>query len=146
MDKPNWGCPECGSTDIIQHVTMDATRRGRFRELNGGWAFDGEEEVDRDSLDLSDEGEFECQDCSATFDKPARVRQGGGIRLALKVSGTAFRLDDKGVERELDDDFCARFEIICADQEQVVRLFDTLRLFLEGVVGSAQAGPGRQVA
>jgi hypothetical protein len=146
MDKPKWGCPSCGSADIIQHVMMDATRRGTFRELNGGWAFDGEDEVDRDSLDLSDEGDFECEDCGATFEKPARIREEPGIRLALRVHGEAFQPGDHGVEQELEDDLSARFEVVCDDKEQVQRLFDTLRLFLEGVVGSTHAGPGWKVA
>ena len=146
MEKPKWGCPECGSPDVTQHVTMDATRGGRFRELNGSWTFDGEDEVDRDSLDVSDEGEFECEDCGATFQKPARIREEPGIRVTFELSGDAYRPGEHGIEKELYLDLGARFELLCADEEQVRRLFETLRLFLEGVVGAAQAGTGRRVA
>ncbi|MBI5486489.1 MAG: hypothetical protein HY905_04075 [Deltaproteobacteria bacterium] len=146
MEKPKWGCPECGSTEVTQHVTMDATRSGRFRELNGSWTFDGEDEVDRDSLDLSDEGEFECADCGATFERPARIREEPGVRVTFKVSGDAYEPGEHGIEKDLDIDLNTRFEVVCADQEQVKRLFETLRLFLEGVAGAAQAGTGRKVA
>ena len=146
MEKPRWGCPECASADVTQHVTMDATRSGRFRELNGSWTFDGEAEVDRDSLDLSDEGEFECADCGATFERPARIREEPGIRVTFEVSGDAHEPGEHGVEKDLDIDLNTRFEVLCADQEQVKRLFETLRLFLEGVAGAAQAGTGRKVA
>ena len=140
MDKPKWGCPECGNGEIIQHVTMDATRRGRFRELNGSWTFDGDDEVDRDSLDLSDEGAFECEACSETFERPARIRDEPGIRVTFEVSGAAFEHGEHGVEKELDLDLGARFEVLCADQDQVRRLFDTLRLFIKGVAESSGAG------
>ncbi len=140
MEKPKWGCPDCASTEVIQHVTMDATRSGRFRELNGSWAFDGEDEVDRDSLDLSDEGEFECSDCGADFEKPARIREEPGIRVTFEVSGEAYESGEHGIEKELDLDLGARFEVLCKDEEQVRRLFETLRLFLKGVTESAQAG------
>jgi hypothetical protein len=146
MEKPTWGCPECGSDEVFQHVTMEATRGGTFRQQNGSWTFDGEEEVDRDSLDLADEGEFECGSCGETFKQPSRVRHDDGIRVALKVTGTAYRPDDNGVEQELDDDLCARVEVVCTDREQAKRLFETLRLFLQGVVGTAQAGAGQRVA
>ena len=140
MERPKWGCPECGSADVTQHVTMDATRSGRFRELNGSWTFDGEDEVDRDSLDLSDEGEFECADCGATFERPARIREEPGIRVTFEVSGDAHEPGEHGVEKDLDLDLSTRFEVLCPDQEQVKRLFETLRLFLKGVTESAQAG------
>jgi uncharacterized Zn finger protein len=140
MDKPRWGCPECGSTDVTQHVTMDATRRGRFRELNGSWTFDGDDEVDRDSLDLSDEGDFECEACGDAFEKPARIRDEPGVRVTIEVSGSAYEPGEHGIEKEVDLDLGARFEVLCGDQDQVRRLFDTLRLFFKGVAETAQAG------
>ena len=140
MERPKWGCPECGGLEVIQHVTMDATRTGRFRELNGSWTFDGEDEVDRDSLDLSDEGEFECEACGETFEKPARIREQPGIRVELSVSGDMFEPGDHGVEQEIDDGFSARFEVECVDKEQAARLFETLRLFVRSVAGSKSGG------
>jgi predicted RNA-binding Zn-ribbon protein involved in translation (DUF1610 family) len=133
-----WGCPECGSTDIVQHVKLTATRGGKFRSAgNGAWEFDADDEYDRDSIDVDDEGEFECEDCGEEFDKPARVRQ-GGIRLALRVQGEAFKPDDKGVEQEIEDDLSARFEIECADEAEAKRLFAMFRMFVGSVAGSAK--------
>jgi predicted RNA-binding Zn-ribbon protein involved in translation (DUF1610 family) len=138
MDKPTWGCPECGATDIVQHVKLDATREGTFRPDGNGWAFECNDEYDRESVEVSDEGEFECSSCGEAFERPSRVRQGTGIRLALKVSGAAFLPDENGVEQAMDDDFSSRFEVACADKEQVTRLFETLRLFLKGVSDAAR--------
>ena len=139
MDKPTWGCPDCGSTEIIQHVKLSATRDGTFRPDGNGWEFDASDEYDRDSVEVDDEGEFECSRCGETFNTPARVREGAGIRLALTVRGKAFKPDEHGVEQEIGDNLSATFEIECADETQARRLFETLRLFLEGVVGSARA-------
>lgn len=144
MDKPTWGCPGCGSADLMQHVKLDATREGRFRATADGWTFETDDEFDNDTIKLTSEGEYECMRCGETFDKPARVRQGTGIRLALKVSGAAFQPDENGVEQELDDDFSARFEVIVADKAQVQSLFETLRLFVKGI--SQSAGGGREAA
>jgi hypothetical protein len=140
MDKPTWGCPDCGSTDIVQHGKLDATREGAFRPDGNGWAFESKDEYDRESVEVSDEGEFECSTCGETFDKPSRVRQGAAIRLALKVSGAAFQPDENGVEQAMDDDYCAKFEVTCADKEQVRRLFETLRLFVKSVADSTPGG------
>ncbi|MBI5500817.1 MAG: hypothetical protein HY907_11285 [Deltaproteobacteria bacterium] len=108
--------------------------------MNGSWTFDGDDDVDRDSLDLSDEGEFECADCGESFERPGRVREEPGIRVTFEVSGAAFELGEHGIEKEIDLDIGARFEVLCADQEQVRRLFETLRLFLKGVAESTGAG------
>ncbi|MBN1772542.1 MAG: hypothetical protein JXB32_14830 [Deltaproteobacteria bacterium] len=139
MDKPTWGCPGCGGTDIIQHVAMDATRRGRFRELGGSWTFDGDDDVDRDSLDISDEGEFECCDCGEEFSKPARIRREPGVRVALELTGSMTEPGDNGVEQDLDDDLNLRLEFLCADQAQAKQVVETLRLVLSGAVEAARA-------
>jgi hypothetical protein len=141
MEKPKWGCPECGSyPDIIQNVTMDATRHGRFRELNGSWTFDGEDEVDRDSLDLSDEGEFECEGCGETFERPARIREEPGVRVVLAVDGEMFEPGEHGIEHEVDGNLGARFEFLCADKAQAERIVETLRIVLTGAVESVRGG------
>ena len=147
MDKPTWGCPDCGSTEIIQHVKLSATRDGKFRASGESWEFDtADQEYDRDTIEVDEEGDFECSRCRETFDKPARVREGAGIRLALRVRGEAFEPDEHGVEQAMDDDFSARFEIACADKVLVARLFETLRLFLKGVTETARAGGEREAA
>lgn len=134
MDKPIWGCPDCGSPEIVQHVKLTATREGKFRASGESWEFEtAGDDFDRDSIDVDDEGEFECSACGETFDKPSRVRSDTGIRLALRVRGEAFRPDEHGVEQALEDDFDARFDVVCADKEQVGRLFEMLRLFLRSV-------------
>ena len=138
MEKPEWGCPACGSTDIIQHVTMDATRQGRFRELNGSWTFDGDDDVDRDSLDISDEGEFECEACGETFDKPARIRHEPGVRVVLELTGTFAEPGENGVEHDLDEDVNLRLEFLCADKAQAKQVVETLRLVLSGAVEAAK--------
>jgi hypothetical protein len=144
VDKPTWGCPDCGSADLMQHVKLDATREGRFRATGDGWAFESDDDYDRESVEVSDEGEFECDRCGKTFEKPARVREGTGIRLALRISGAAVQADENRVEQELEDDFSARFEVIVADKAQVQSLFETLRLFVKGI--SQSAGGGREAA
>ena len=72
--------------------------------------------------------------------KPARIREEPGIRVPFEVSGDAHEPGEHGVEKDLDLDLNTRFEVLCPDQEQVKRLFETLRLFLKGVTESAQAG------
>ncbi len=139
MDKPKWGCPECGSTEVRQHVKLSATREGKFRPSGDGWEFDPDDEYDRDSVDVDDEGEFECESCGGEFERPARVRE-GGIRLVVRVGGDMFKPNERGVEEEMDDTFSAGFDVECADPEQGKRLFETLRLFLKGVAESAGAG------
>jgi hypothetical protein len=137
MDKPTWGCPECGSADVVQHVTLTATRPGEFVARDDRWEFD-EGDVDRDTLDVSDEGKFECNTCGEEFDSPSRVNRQTGIRLALRIRGSAFEPDEHGVEQELDDDLTAKFEVMCEDKEQAKRLFETLRLFV-GSLATATA-------
>lgn len=129
--ESTWGCPGCGGTDIIQHVTICATRDGKFRDMHGSWTFDGDDDVARDSLDITDEGEFECQDCGETFEKPVRIRKEPGIRLVIQVMGSAYKPDENGIESEVDADLSTRFETICKDKEMAGQLFNMLKLFIK---------------
>lgn len=140
MDKVTWGCPACGSGDVVQHVKLSATREGRFRGYGNGWEFSSDSEFDTNSAEVDEEGDFECGSCEETFDKPVRLRQGNTIRLALRISASAFRPNANGVEAELEDDFSARFDTECVDEAQAKHLFEALRLFLKGIAASVTGG------
>ena len=128
-----WGCPSCGSTDVVRIVTVKGKQDGRFDKHGRFVERDGS--VRTDDSDVDDELGYECHGCGDTYEKPSRVYDEAGSHVRVSLEIDTFSVAEKGGP-EGDTMYATGYstELVCSSEEQARKMADSIKAAVAAVV------------